>query len=595
MIDLLPRRSLLAALAGSLALLAAGLAPASAATAGGFLQRVPLSSSLASPIGVANAGDGTGRLFIIQQGGQIVIWDGTQVLATPFLNIASLVSCCGERGLLGLAFHPSYSTNGFFYVYYTRASNGDIQVARYHVSANPNVADPASALVMLTIPHSSQANHNGGQMNFGPDGYLYIGVGDGGGGGDPFENGQNKTTLLAKLLRIDVDSDGFPMDTSRNYAIPPTNPFAAGGGAPEVWAYGLRNPWRFSFDRTTHDLWIGDVGQDLWEEIDFQPAGTAGGRNYGWDCREGANDYNDTSDTVNHPPVYNTDCPGHTFTEPVLQFSHSFGCAVIGGFVYRGQPASSLLTGNYLYSDFCSGTFWRAIPAGGGAFTSQTLPLPAASNPTSFGQGENGRLYLVASGGTLEWLAPYTFQDVPPDHWAWSYIEGLFAAGLTTGCDATSDFCVGNLITRAEMAVFLIRGIHGPAFVPPPATGVFADVPTNSFGAAYIEQLYADGVTTGCAANPLRYCPGNPVTRAEMALFLLRGKHGGNYTPPNGSGTLFADVPASNFADSWIEQLYAEGITTGCAANPLRYCPADSVGRDQMAAFLARTFALPLP
>ena len=570
-----------------------------AVSQGAFVQRVPVTAGLSNPVGAVNAGDGSGRLFIVQQTGQIRIWNGTQLLATPFLDLSATIgSCgsgCGERGLLGLAFHPSYTTNGFFYVYYARLTDGQIVVARYHVSANPNVADAASALQILTIAHSSQPNHNGGQLAFGPDGYLYIGVGDGGGGGDPFENGQNTNTLLAKLLRVDVNQDGFPTDSARNYAIPPTNPFAAGGGAAEVWAYGLRNPWRFSFDRTTHDLYIGDVGQNAWEEVDFQPAGSAGGQNYGWDCREGANPYNDTSDEVNHPPIFNADCPGHIFTEPVLQYDHSLGCSITGGFVYRGQPTSSLLTGNYLYGDFCSGRIWRGIPAGGGTFTSQQLPVPTTANFTSFGQGENGRIYLVYSSGSLEWLAPYTFQDVPPAHWAWSYVEALFTGGLTTGCDAAPNFCVGALVSRAEMAVFLVRAIHGPSFAPPAPTGVFADVPTSFWAAGFIEQLYADGVTTGCAANPLRYCPSDSVTRTEMSLFLLRAKHGSNYTPPPATGTVFADVPASYFAAPWIEQLYAEGITTGCAANPLRYCPGDTVGRDQMAAFLARTFSLPLP
>ncbi|HEX4963658.1 MAG TPA: PQQ-dependent sugar dehydrogenase, partial [Thermoanaerobaculia bacterium] len=221
--------------------LRAGAAPPS----GGFVQLVPVispSAGLNLPLGMTHAGDGSGRVFIVQQSGQIRIWDGTQLLATPFLDVSGIISCCGERGLLGLAFHPSYTSNGFFYVDYTRG-NGDVQIARYHVSANPNVADANSGLVLLTIPHSSQGNHNGGQLAFGTDGYLYIGVGDGGGGGDPFENGQNKTTLLAKLLRIDVNGDDFPADSSRNYAIPPTNPFAgATAGADEVWAYGLRNP-----------------------------------------------------------------------------------------------------------------------------------------------------------------------------------------------------------------------------------------------------------------------------------------------------------------------------------------------------------------
>jgi glucose/arabinose dehydrogenase len=573
--------------------------PAGAVSPGGLVQRVPLASGLNSPIGVTNAGDGSGRLFVIEQPGKIRIWNGSQILSTPFLDLSSVVSSCsggcGERGLLGLAFHPSYATNGLFYVYYTRASNGDIQIARYHVSGDPNVADPASGLVLLTIPHSSQPNHNGGQMAFGADGYLYLGVGDGGGGGDPYENGQNKTTLLAKLLRIDVDHDGFPADSSRNYAIPADNPFASGGGAPEVWAYGLRNPWRFSFDRTTHDLYIGDVGQNLWEEIDFQAAGAAGGRNYGWDCREGANNYNDTSDVVNQPPVYNADCPGRTFTEPILQYDHmSGGCAVIGGFVYRGRPASSLLTGNYLFSDYCTGQISRAVQQGASWTSNPLASLAATSGLTSFGQGETGRLYITYGGGSLEWLAPYTFPDVPPTLWSWPYVEALFENGLTQGCDGTN-YCVGNAANRAEMAVFLVRALHGPSFVPPTSTGIFADVPASHWAAPWIEQLYHDGITQGCATSPLRYCPDSSVTRAEMAIFLLRARHGGSYTPPAASGMVFADVPTSQFAADWIERLYAEGVTTGCDTNPLRYCPADPVIRDQMAAFLTRAFNLSLP
>ncbi|HSU81701.1 MAG TPA: PQQ-dependent sugar dehydrogenase, partial [Thermoanaerobaculia bacterium] len=236
------------ALLAGLALLGLGSWTPAAAAPGTFITTVQITAGLPNAVGVVNAGDGSGRLFIVQQTGQIRIWTGSQLLSTPFLDVSGIISSCsggcGERGLLGLAFHPSYKTNGFFYVYYTRLSDGAIQIARYHVSANANVADSASALVLLTIPHPSFANHNGGMIGFGPDGYLYIGTGDGGGGGDPFENGQNINALLGKLLRIDVNS-GSP------YGIPASNPFAtatAGNGAHEVWSYGLRNPWRFSFD-----------------------------------------------------------------------------------------------------------------------------------------------------------------------------------------------------------------------------------------------------------------------------------------------------------------------------------------------------------
>jgi hypothetical protein len=552
---------------------------------GSFVGLFQIPATLSNPVGVTNAGDGSGRLFIVEQAGRIRIFDGSQMLATPFLDVASLVSCCGERGLLGLAFHPSYKTNGFFYIYYTRA-NGDIQIARYHVSANPDVADSASGTVLLTIPHSSQANHNGGQLAFGPDGYLYIGVGDGGGGGDPFESGQSVNTLLGKILRIDVDH-GSP------YAIPAGNPFAGpAAGLDEIWSYGLRNPWRFSFDRQTGDLYIGDVGQDAREEVDFQAAGAAGGRNYGWDCREGTQPYNDTSDTVNHPPVYNADCPGRTFVEPVLDFGHGPECSVTGGYVYRGR-VQSFLTGKYVFSDYCGGKIWSTSQAGG--WTRQQLPVPVNPQVTSFGESETGRIYVAYAGGTLDWLSPYTFQDVLPTHWSWPYVEAMFASGITLGCDTTPSYCPDTTATRADIAVFLVRGIHGAGFTPPPATGVFADVPTTHRAAAYIEQLYHDGITNGCATSPLRYCPDVTVMRADIAPFLVRVRHGAGYTPPAVGSTSFADVPPDFWAAPWIEQLFRDGISNGCALSPRRYCPSSDVTRAEAAGFIAKTFNLPLP
>jgi len=276
-------RSRLIAFCTLLLLTLGGARSGAAAVSGGNVALVPVATGLDEPIGVTNAADGSGRLFIVEREGRIRIWQNGQLLATPFLNITTLVGCapdCGERGLLGLAFHPSYETNGFFFVFHSQ-SDGDLRIARYTVSAgNPNLADTSTRQVLLTIEHSSQGNHNGGHLAFGPDGFLYISVGDGGGGGDPFENGQNINTLLGKILRIDVNGDDFSTDPNRNYAIPSGNPFVGVAGADEVWDYGLRNPWHFSFDRSTGDLYIGDVGQQFWEEINFEPANT-GGVDYG--------------------------------------------------------------------------------------------------------------------------------------------------------------------------------------------------------------------------------------------------------------------------------------------------------------------------
>ncbi|MCA1554270.1 MAG: PQQ-dependent sugar dehydrogenase [Chloroflexi bacterium] len=244
-------------------------------------------SGLHLPTDATSPKDGSGRLFVVEKSGTIRIVKDGQLVATPFLNITPLVrSSESERGLLGLAFHPKYKDNGLFYIYYTAANPiGELVIARYKVSSDPHVADPNSATVLLSIPHSQAANHNGGNLKFGPDGFLYIGTGDGGGAGDTYGNSQKPDALLAKLLRIDVDS-GDP------YGIPKDNPFVSRQGfRPEIWAWGLRNPWRFSFDRMTGDLYIADVGQNAYEEINFQPANSKGGENYGWNKMEGLHCY----------------------------------------------------------------------------------------------------------------------------------------------------------------------------------------------------------------------------------------------------------------------------------------------------------------
>jgi glucose/arabinose dehydrogenase len=342
-------------------------------------QLVEIASGFSNPLYVTHAGDGSGRLFVVQQTGRIRILENGEMLDPPFLDVSSLITTAGnEQGLLGLAFHPDYATNGMFFINYTDR-NGDTVVARYHVSAdNPNVADPASAEQILLVDQPFQ-NHNGGHLVFGPDGYLYVGLGDGGSQGDPNGNGQNTNVLLGKILRLDVDGE-------TGYAIPPDNPFVGSTTArPEVWAYGLRNPWRFHFDRETGDLFIGDVGQNEWEEIDYQPATSTGGENYGWNAYEGSYPY--SGSTTARDAVM-----------PILEYNHNSGCSVTGGYVYRGQLVPDL-QGYYIYGDFCTGLIWAAQQIGG--IWDSTLSLQSGLQITSFGEDEDGELYLVDRNGSI--------------------------------------------------------------------------------------------------------------------------------------------------------------------------------------------------
>jgi glucose/arabinose dehydrogenase len=354
------------------------------------VQIEQVASGLTFPVTVTNAGDGTGRLFIVQQTGQIRILVNGSILPMPFLDISNLVSFGGEQGLLGLAFHPDYAVNGFFYVDYTD-TNGNTVVARYTVSeSDPNVADPASAYIILT-QQQPFPNHNGGQLAFGPDEYLYIAFGDGGSGGDPFGNGQNLDTWLGKILRVDINSDDFPGDPNRNYAVPPNNPFVGTAGLDEIWAYGLRNPWRCTFDRITGDFFIADVGQASWEEIDFQPANSVGGENYGWNVLEGRHCYN------GDPRC--DDFLNGASTLPVLEYDHSFGCAVTGGYRYHGQLYPELQR-IYFYGDLCSGIIWGAVQQQNGIWVTEQLLLSGLTIST-FGEDEAGELYVADYGGAL--------------------------------------------------------------------------------------------------------------------------------------------------------------------------------------------------
>ena len=313
--------------------------------------------------------DGSGRLFVIEKVGRIRIIENDQLIETPFLDITDRVGSNGnEQGLLGLAFHPQYAQNGRFFVNYTD-NNGHDVIARFQVSGDPNIAEPNSEVKLLNVDDPFP-NHNGGVLAFGPDGYLYAGLGDGGSQGDPFGNAQNTGVLLGKILRLDVDS-------AEPYAVPSDNPFGN-----EVWAYGLRNPWRFSFDKLTGDLYIGDVGQNTWEEIDFLPAGSPGGTNFGWNFREGAHDYKGGGP--------------EGMVDPVAEYSHSEGgCSVTGGYVYRGSMPE--WNGIYLYGDYCTGMIWGLIHSDSGWQSQLLFDLDVTI--TSFGQDESGELYLLSDSG----------------------------------------------------------------------------------------------------------------------------------------------------------------------------------------------------
>ena len=336
-----------------------------------------LVTGLLRPVAITHAGDGSDRLFITLQDGQIVIYDGEKVLDPPFLDITSQVSCCGERGLLSVAFHPDFESNGFFYVDYTDRSEhpGDVIISRFTVSEDPNIADPDSEKVILRVdqPHDT---HNGGQLQFGPDdGFLYISLGDGGDRGLPVNPAREVSSLFGTILRIDVDQ-GDP------YAIPATNPlFGQEGVRQEIWVYGLRNPWRFSFDRLTGDLFIGDVGNGRREEIDFQPANSLGLENYGWDVLEGS---------LCFDPFFNCDTFG--LEAPILEYSHDIGCAVAAGYRYRGAAIPEL-NGVFLYGDYCSGVLFAAADNNGQWTVLDTLET--GFSITAFGEDEQGEIYLT--------------------------------------------------------------------------------------------------------------------------------------------------------------------------------------------------------
>jgi len=430
-----------------------------------------VASGLDRPVYICSAPGDSSRLFIVEQfNARILVLKGGTVQSTPFLDIDSLVSTdANERGLLGLVFHPDYQSNGFFYVNYTDLS-GNTEVARFSVSANPDVADPDTRQTIITYAQPF-SNHNAGMLAFGPgDGYLYIAAGDGGSGGDPGNRAQSGNILLGKILRIDVDG-GTP------YAIPPDNPFVDSASyLDEIWALGVRNPWRFTFDRATGDMYIADVGQNAWEEIDFQPA-SSGGENYGWRCYEG-----------NH--VYNSlDCgPSTDYIFPIHEYNHDNGnCSVTGGYVYRGCAVPDL-DGTYFFADFCSGSIWSFRYDGSTMtdFTDRTAELYPPGSATigtiaSFGEDINGELYIVdLAGGEIFKIIP---DGVPS---ACSFSCGDVDAGGSV-----------NILDATYIINYLYKG--GPAPNPPGSADVNGSGSTNILDVTYlINYLYKDGPALMC-------------------------------------------------------------------------------------------------
>lgn len=350
-----------------------------------LIAPVEIAANIEAPVAIAHAGDGSGRLFIAQQIGRVLVWKDGVVLAEPFIDISDRISCCQERGLLGIAFHPDFASNGQFFLNYT-GSSFETVVSRFTASVNTNTVSADTEEVLLSVDQPF-SNHNGGHLAFGPDGYLYIGLGDGGSGGDPGDLAQNRLELLGKMLRIDVDC-GSP------YSIPEDNPFAnTDFTLDEIWALGLRNPFRYSFDRVTGDLYIADVGQDAIEEVHVHKANTASGANYGWRLMEGSQCFNPASA-----------CNDGSLTLPAFEYGHEAGrCSITGGYVYRGNAIGEL-QGHYLYGDFCSGEILSAQELSS-QWQQQAL-LDTSFAISTFGENESGEVFVADLGGSIYQLVP---------------------------------------------------------------------------------------------------------------------------------------------------------------------------------------------
>jgi glucose/arabinose dehydrogenase len=393
-------------------------------TAGALTLELQLvTGNVTNPVHVTHAGDDSGRLFIVEQAGRVKIFNGTTLLSPPFLDISGLVASSGEQGLLSVAFDPGYKTNGHFYVYYTHSSGNSNIVARFTaVPPTANTVSAATRVEVISITHTNQANHNGGQIQFGPDGCLYIATGDGGGSCDNVgpNNAQNLNSLLGKLLRLDVR-------TNQGYRIPPGNPFVGVAGLDEIWAYGLRNPWRFSFDRVSGELFVGDVGQGAREEINFQPATSTGGENYGWRCIEG---------TVTNTCGVACAAPG--MVPPIIEYSRNPSRAVIGGYRYRGWRIRPLY-GSYVFADYFNpAPIWAATNTSAGVWHTNLL-LTAPFNISGFGEDEAGELYVCRHSSTAGQIYRIVWRDSDgdgmADDWEQQYFGSATAASPSEDAD----------------------------------------------------------------------------------------------------------------------------------------------------------------
>lgn len=527
-----------------------------AALTAGQVQMRTITGGLDSPVGVTNAGDGTNRLFIVERRGTVRVVSGGDVQPGFFLDIrgnSEGLQSGGEQGLLGLAFHPDFETNEKLFVYFTRG-DGDLVIAEMtanaaRTSANVSTLDP----IIQPIEHSTYGNHNGGQLLFVGDD-LYIFTGDGGGGGDPFGSGQDLNSRLGKVLRVTPNLNG-------GVTIPADNPYVGVNGDDAVWAEGLRNPWRASRDGANGNLWIADVGQNAYEEVNREPA-TTGGLDYGWSDCEGAHTYGGSG------------CPGLGGSSgdrqgPIAEYTHSLGCSITGGYVYRGAIETDLV-GHYVMADFCSGRIWT-IPAGG---STKVLHRDTSLSISSFGESESKELFAVdLNTGTLYQVVAPPYSDIANSFFYYN-ILWLDQSGITGGCGG-GRFCPKSEVTRAQMAAFIARAMDLPAPT--------ADYFTDDEGLIYefdINRLAEAGIAGGCGGT--KFCPGYSINRAEMASFLARA-----LDLPATATDYFTDDNSSIHEDN-INRVREASIAFGC--EPTLYCPASKVTREQMAAFLNRAF-----